>query len=842
MSNIELNLDAPSFQTGLRPAERWQQQAAATLVRALRLAGRSAKTCADNKLADITLHNAILVTGPRGTGKTVFLKNARQFWEEQADLRSQPVLHFCKEIDPTLLVDRDNFANVIIAHLFNEVSTRLKSATACGEDTSNFYSKLEDLASALGNAEHSDSNAAGIDRIISYRSGIQLEQRFNDFTKATMSLLKVDAIVMPIDDVDMALGRAFEVLDVVRRLLGCAYIIPLVSGDLALYRPIIDDHFVWGGRQQVRRSLLSKNSASELSLAYLTKLFPIENRIQLLPLGEISAKLVILEGGNPTIAHEYFKAVGNAVCPLVNGEEHSRSWPEPKTARELEQLCRILSPSFLLKKKSALSEFWYRYQTLAVSRHHGAGQLTAEAERALLAWRHDSVTVPRLAKLAAFNLLAQGSAQKGESDEKPYFNQLDHAITEMRLSPTIERSQRQFIVPLQDKSFSQRSMPVLEIYADKLQVPKFRQQLEPDSITPHHRNLFDLYCHHAMYGTSRRTSAQVFFGRAFELLALSLLIGGISQPDGNVARTGFLDSRRDWWVEILNELIARPPFHSVYAIAPTKTFDSDDESGENDDDGGPNGTPSRTHGRQESEARKNLATDIVVWEQRCSIVLRLAQDEGLITLLHYVFNKVFTQTHLLRVRSAKILENDKLTDVASRFEYIVVNAFATFLKVGVVQQNTAHTSNVALLRDPAIYGQKDPSFRDNVVNWIGARGKPLPESATLSQKLLQNIWTHPLFDLHRGSEARFELTRPERRSKQVKEEGALADSLLNLLRRTKKAWDQMSETEASEILKEMKGLATAQDVSLDDFYSKSVRGRAAFIKLRSKAGPLAGKV
>lgn len=819
MTHIELNLDAPPFHTGLQSSERWQKQAAGALIHALAQAGWAAKNWSTRGAGDVTVHNAILVTGPRGAGKTVFLKNAKQIWDEQPPESHGLTLHFCKEIDPTLLVDHDNFANVIIAHLFNEVSEKLQHDETPPEFKQRFYKALEDLARALGSAEHSSSDAAGIDRIIRYRSGIRLERHFYDFTTATLKLIGADAIVMPIDDVDMALGRAFEVLDVVRRLLGCPALIPLVSGDLALYRPIIDDHFLTGGSSRAGQRLLTEQVAGELAQAYLTKLFPVESRVQLLPLADITSKLHICEGDYRAPASQYFGEVGDAACPLVNGEENSRSWPQPRTARELEQLCRILPPSFLEHKEDELAEFWYRYQTLATARHHSAGQLTAEAERIILGWREGVTTIPRLAKLDTFDVLAQSRSQKGEANEKPYFSQLDQAITAMRLSAPIERSQRQFIVGLEDKPFTQRSMPMLEVFTERLQVPKFRQQLSNPATTSSERNLFALYCHHAMYGTSRRTSAQVFFGRPFELLILSLLLGGHNEEENS--------PRVQWWITLLEELVARPPFHSIYSLAPTKTFDAQDESTADEDDAGTARAAGRKQAELERMGLRRLAVEIVMWEERWRSVLRQAQNQGLCTLMQCVFNKVFTQTYLLRISATKIFQRDKMTDVATRFEYIVINAFATFLKVGVVQQNIAHTPNVELLRNPKAYGQKDPSFRDNVVNWIGARGRALPESATLGQHLMQAIWTHPLFDLHRGPNPAIDLLRPELDSDE------LIDKLQELMPRGRKALDGLSVDEVSQILSQMQSLAAEYGTDLKSVYAKQVRGRTLFNAMRA---------
>lgn len=58
-----------------------------------------------------------------------------------------------------------------------------------------------------------------------------MERLFHEFVVSCIDILSVDAIAIIIDDVDMALGRAYEVLEVVRKLLLCPLIIPIVSGD-----------------------------------------------------------------------------------------------------------------------------------------------------------------------------------------------------------------------------------------------------------------------------------------------------------------------------------------------------------------------------------------------------------------------------------------------------------------------------------------------------------------------------------------------------------------------------------------------------------------------------------
>lgn len=744
--NIILDV-ATDFNHQLPKEERWQQLAEHRLLEALRANANSAQAYRNKRSNDPgftqALHDAIFVAAPRGAGKSIFLSNAQSAWKElQVTEPSVPKLHFCGEIDPTLLVNNDNFANVVIAQFYNAVENKLQHGNHPIATSDYFYQKLTQLADALGQSEYKGEELSGIDRIISYRSGIQLESHFHAFVEQCITILDVDAIVLPIDDVDMALNRAFDMLDVVRRLLGCPYIIPLVSGDKALYQPIIHSHFIYGGDPNKAHKLLNEDHAASLTDAYLTKLFPVALRVGLLSLDDILPKLVIRDREQKVPAREYFVRFEHAACPLVNGQENSRNWPKPQTPREMGQLCKQFQPHHLDALDKAKNEkFWYAFQTLAEARYHGAAYLTAKAEQRLIAMRRTAQPEFPARDLEVFNLLKQARATESDWKEKDYYNELNSMAP---YNPDKDIVMDEFLGELKTRKYVLKSMPPIEFYIAELSVTKANLDLAdlPENSEEKNRAgiLLDLYTHRAYYDTALRSGAQIFFGRAFEILLTSLLL---SKP------TSGGEQRENYWQYVLAMLVTTPPFHSMHAIAPTKTLISSTDMGEDEAPASP--TYQLAHCAY-------MAALIVGWETRFSNILFAAQGQGLVTLLSCVFNKVFTQLHLMRTRTENIFRNDSLTHTTKRFEYIVINAFATFLKPGpVVQQNIAYTTNLRTIEDSKEFSYRDPSFRDNVVGYIGERNlapveeHELSEPATLNAALLRAIWAHPLFDLNEGA-------------------------------------------------------------------------------------------
>lgn len=730
---ILLDLSRGEFDDDYKKNELWQQGAARQLIETLASTGQQAKSYR-KKRSDggklQAIHDAIFVAGARGTGKSVFLRNAETIWK---NANQNIKLYFCAEIDPTLLVNHDNFANVVIAHLYNEVDDSFEK-DCCGknyEHRDNFYLALKKLANALGQAEHNDEQVTGIDRIVGYRSGIQLEKYFHEFAEQCRNILKVDAIVLPIDDVDMALGRAYEVLDVVRRLLGCPLIIPIVSGDINLYRPILEDHFSKLGRSSGPRAnsnapkVLEGSIPQELTKAYLTKVFQSQLRIVLKPIDQLLHKLDL---GDPAIKPmsytDYENDLKRTFYTFTNGEEKSTDWPKPECAREIYQLTSALRPS----KITELHNNTHAFKNWAYVKQHGAAYSDSVSIEQLKA---SDVKEFSLGNLMSFNLIQQAREPDVHWKNINFYAEQDEAISLLKLG---ENNQKHLLNDLKEKPLF-RSMPTLEYYTPQLVIPKFEQQLKGKQ--PNVCVLAALYTHRNYYGKAEQTSAQIFFSKAFDLLVTSLLI----------AREPVDDNREEFWMNILVMHAAQLPFYSVYSVAPTKVVDDEStESSANAEDISELSTSTQAGFRK-------LAVELVEWEIHYGKFLVHMQSLSLLPLISAVFNKVFTQLHMLRVDRTAILKEDFLTDLVKRFEYIVVNSFATFMKPSpVVLTNIARTVNPKNIRDFNVFKKTSNAFRHNVISFVGGRDDILKEEvkggfSNKPDELLKAIWAHPLFGL-----------------------------------------------------------------------------------------------
>jgi hypothetical protein len=681
-------------------------------------------------------------------------------------------LVFIKLVDPTLLNGHDRFSNVIIAQLYNQVADRLSSPVIDRQVKQQFNQALTELAQALEKSSEFEDHT-GIDRVLKYRSGVQLERYFHQFVELCVKLLGCQAIVLPIDDVDMALGRAFEVLDDVRRLLSCPYIIPLVSGDHLLFDQVTTVHFEQQASSKNSSAGVRDNGntiAKNLAAAYLTKIFPYHLRLPLKPINELLPQLKIVDKGSKRTFDEYWLHLSWQFFPLCNSLDGSATVPLPNNAREASQLIRMIKPK-QIKHHNAQLEIWRNYQTWSELKRSGENYVNARSVSQLHSIASNKSWDIRC--LLAFNPMEQ--SQSGLS-----FAEYPFAATQRKALEAFERKkdkvsndailQRALLdefLPSEMTTLSK--LPPLEFYNRDLRLSKKRlNQMSNDSerLSLNDVSLVSLYTEAHYYGMQSDQAYLVYFSRAFEVLAFSML----ALTDNKSTILGGIST--------FQSLFERAPFYSLQALTPLFEFEvevegeaeaeaeldleQNNEDFEQVSEETDQSSQSPSNGNEgtdqlhllKAQAIAKLYQDIISWceehQQKCEQV----QGKSLIPILNLVFNKVFEQINEFRLAfTPSKYASEDLRTLARRFEYMVINAFASFINEGeVVRGKLAIGTDVSLFYDHAKFIQRDRSLIRNL------QGLLKPEDGTLAREssyaramfapVLQALWEHPIFTLN----------------------------------------------------------------------------------------------
>ncbi|MDP1871204.1 MAG: antiviral RADAR system adenosine triphosphatase RdrA [Gallionella sp.] len=320
------------------------QKLAATVQAARELADHASQHSGTSD--DVNLHRAhaaVLIDGSRGTGKSSVLVNISKYLSQHhPDLNER--VHVLKPLDPTLLETTDDlFLNVIVAGLVCDDAVQV--AKEKFPDKANyFHEQLQRLGNTLERLE-SQRDLRGLDKLRAFMGNQNLAQQVHQVFKAALDLLDRDLLVLPIDDVDTSLNRAFDNLEVIRKYLVSPYVLPVISGDLKLY-----DNLTW---RNFHGRLLKESSeesgdallrAKDLAREYQRKILPLQYRIEMPEvLTYLKAPWIGFYDTNRRAVPDmtmalFYSWLETILNERTNGTENSYLAPPVKNIRSLAQL------------------------------------------------------------------------------------------------------------------------------------------------------------------------------------------------------------------------------------------------------------------------------------------------------------------------------------------------------------------------------------------------------------------------------------------------------------------------------------------------------------------------
>lgn len=352
----------------------------------------------DQHFDSLRAHNAALIDGARGTGKSTVLVNLPAYLKQRAnklyDIRQMPSdierdlvvqnkdllarVHILKPVDPTLLEEHDDlFLHVIVAAVLSD--SQIQKAHHDEPKYRAMLRSLEELAHGLESVD-SQKEERGLDKVRSFIGHRQLNSKVHAFFRSVLTLLGKDLLVLTIDDVDTALDRAYENLEVVRRYLNTPLVLPIISGDFSLYFEVIWREFHGKIIKSTPRYKEEDAHTLAVTLAteYQRKVLPVPNRMRMPNITEYLSDFQIdLRGASIEKQEEPITSLGAFhawlkffIAGPVNELENSRLALPIPSIRALTQMIRLCGQDRLLEKLP--SELRKAQSILAAKR---AGQL-----------------------------------------------------------------------------------------------------------------------------------------------------------------------------------------------------------------------------------------------------------------------------------------------------------------------------------------------------------------------------------------------------------------------------------------------------------------------------------
>ena len=703
-----------------------------------------AEAAKGQSLNQLREHNAISIDGARGTGKTAVLVNLKGYLKgrggasgrEGTNDRDQlNKVHILDPVDPTLLENGDSlFLHIIVAAVLHDKDVKEAQRKEPNKARS-LNQTLEKLAQSLESVE-TQQDRHGMDKVRAMYSNKQLADCVQDFFREVLGLLEKKLLILPIDDVDTSLNRAFENLEIVRRYLATPYVLPIVCGDRSLYDEVTwrDFHGRLTKDSSYRRKEAYERSV-ELAAEYQRKILPFTRRLtmpevssywQWGAVGESAADTRITlgnENGAMPLAN-FISWLDIFLTGPVNGSEGSRPPLPIPSMRALSQLikhCQDLIPELPAEIRTAKEELNVRriWQMPPVPLDKTAKHKRNEFAQKLVNYfcfepKAGAAYLVLLAKLHWQDWLDSSSSRHRSLLDTPLFQPLNHTAANFELFDKADDLSAWSI--LLDKRLPEEWLagiktqktilpyPVAEVGVNSSKGWDYTKEIQNLSIKglddvqkKRASFLIALLAQNNFYTNAKQTML-LNIGRVFELLIASI-VGPLS-------------------VEAIHAIMGRAPFFSTAALAPTKTITFNEKENKS--------TSGADEGSEEPQSEEydinltveKLHQEIETWRQTC----RVDQIELSPWIVYKVFNKVYSQ-----VASDEYVPNG-MKDIRTALNMAAHSFYSTWFAFGSFEKgelfklpNVVATTNVNP-ENLKNYEQHD-QFKTNV----------LPFSPTLTQ-------------------------------------------------------------------------------------------------------------
>lgn len=243
----------------------------------------------DKRQAEKSINNRILFVGQRGTGKTSAMKSFADGLDKAENDRGN-AFTCIPMIDPSNFDNNTNILLTVITMMFSEAKNLMNKKNDDEDVISqreNLLKKFDDVFKSLKAILGSDKPSFNLEGLNEKSLALKMHSGMHDLVKNylnfynTVNETHVNRLVLLIDDIDMTVSHAPEMLEQLRKYLDIENVIILMSANLAQLYNEMREHY----SQAFKETLKDRNQAlyidvEDLANKYLLKLFPTSRRVR----------------------------------------------------------------------------------------------------------------------------------------------------------------------------------------------------------------------------------------------------------------------------------------------------------------------------------------------------------------------------------------------------------------------------------------------------------------------------------------------------------------------------------------------------------------------------------
>jgi len=254
-------------------------------------------------ISDDSYNNIIAFTGERGTGKSssmisfanaiinqknnshsIFFQNENHSYKSIIEKKITAI----DVIDPSLFKGDDKLFEIIISKMFSKFQEHINNSDNKEinhdqkRDLINGFQKVFNNLKVVHNGKNEVYDKEAIEALSDLAYGTNLKNSFFKLVEKYLLTIgdKSDFLLIIIDDFDLNISGAYEMLEDIRQFLIQRKIIILVACKIEQLQDSINNEIVKEYRYIIKEKESISENVSDKSKRYLEKMFPLEHRLQ----------------------------------------------------------------------------------------------------------------------------------------------------------------------------------------------------------------------------------------------------------------------------------------------------------------------------------------------------------------------------------------------------------------------------------------------------------------------------------------------------------------------------------------------------------------------------------
>ena len=319
-----------------------------------------------NKIKKYGCNNRILFTGQRGCGKTSVMRSLANYLSLGDNQRNNPqdnkgknydVKFSCLPmVDPSHFDNNNNILLTVITSMFSEAIRVMRANTAKGEDAEReeLLKQFENVFKSLDSIK-SELSSYTLESLNRKSDAEDLRDKMNKLVGQYLKYLNKgedSRLVLLIDDIDMSVSHAPEMLEQLRKYLELDNLIILMSANLGQLSNEMREKYSSAFQYTLKDSNQALSiDVEDLATKYLLKLFPTSRRINVERHADqlLQTDLIISESGRELVKGEFQKVILSQIWSktrllfIPKDSENTLHPIIPTNLRDLEQFLDMLT-------------------------------------------------------------------------------------------------------------------------------------------------------------------------------------------------------------------------------------------------------------------------------------------------------------------------------------------------------------------------------------------------------------------------------------------------------------------------------------------------------------------